>query len=275
MTFTRPYFGTASSRSKTFAVSRYSGAQQQLVDRLAAGLEVALELRAAAADVVRALQRLHPLHERSLGRSDGLGGRFADRRHGRRLYILGRGDQGQIAAIRLDLKLRSSIVEDGCGNTPMFAGGFTCSLHERERRQVTPVVTAVTALDAYRAEGAASSAAIAQPGRRIAEALGADRDESLRRRASDRSASRPVWTPPIPTIGIDGRRRHRRGPARARPRGRPDPRRRRCPPPSHGAPVPGSSAIPRIVLISETASAPASCGRARDGRRRRWRSGSA
>src|SRR6185437_16952255 len=37
--------------------------EQQLVDRSAAGFEVALELRAAAADVVRSLQRLHALHE--------------------------------------------------------------------------------------------------------------------------------------------------------------------------------------------------------------------
>ena len=62
LTFTRPYFGTASSRSKTFAVSQVIGRlEQQLVDRLAPGLEIALELRAPAADVVGALERLHAL----------------------------------------------------------------------------------------------------------------------------------------------------------------------------------------------------------------------
>ena len=96
MTFTRPYFGTASSRSKTLAVSQVVGrVEQQLVDRLAACFEVALELRAPAADIVGALQRLHALDERALRRGEWLVERFADRRHGRRLYILGRGDQGK------------------------------------------------------------------------------------------------------------------------------------------------------------------------------------
>ena len=35
MTFTRPYFGTASSRSKTFAVSRYSGGANSIRSRRA------------------------------------------------------------------------------------------------------------------------------------------------------------------------------------------------------------------------------------------------
>jgi hypothetical protein len=42
------------------------------VDRLAAGLEVTLELRTTAADVIGALERFHPLNEGSFGRSDGL-----------------------------------------------------------------------------------------------------------------------------------------------------------------------------------------------------------
>src|SRR5579875_1915074 len=71
--------------------------EQQLVDRLAARFQVALELSPTAADVVRALQRLHPLDERPLGRGDGLLERFTDRRHGRRLYIVGPGDQGLAA----------------------------------------------------------------------------------------------------------------------------------------------------------------------------------
>ena len=54
----------------------------------AAGLEIALELRAAGADLVRALERLHPLEEGTLGsRHGGLGGRLRGGRHGRRVYI--------------------------------------------------------------------------------------------------------------------------------------------------------------------------------------------
>ena len=78
-TFTRPYFGTASSMSKTFAVSDVLGRiEQELVDLSAARLEVALELRAPRADLVRALERLHPLGQRALGcwPPAGLGGRL-------------------------------------------------------------------------------------------------------------------------------------------------------------------------------------------------------
>src|SRR2546421_11830561 len=73
--------------------------EQQFVDRLAAGFEVTLELRATAADVVGTLKRLHPLNERTFGGGEGLGERFADRRHGRRLYILRRGHQGKSSQV--------------------------------------------------------------------------------------------------------------------------------------------------------------------------------
>ena len=41
------------------------------------------------------VKRLHTLHERTLRRRGGFGERFADRRHGRRLYILAQGDQAK------------------------------------------------------------------------------------------------------------------------------------------------------------------------------------
>ena len=66
--------------------------EQQLVDRLATGLQVTLELGPTAADVVGALQRLHPLHERAFRGGDGFGWRFTERRHGGRLYIVRAAD---------------------------------------------------------------------------------------------------------------------------------------------------------------------------------------
>ena len=89
MTFTRPYFGTASSMSKTFAVSTYSGgSSSSVVDRHAAGLQVALELGAPGPDLVRALEGVHPLDEGALGRRRGAWRAYSvGRRHGRRVYI--------------------------------------------------------------------------------------------------------------------------------------------------------------------------------------------
>ena len=46
--------------------------EQELVDRLPSGLEITLELRTPTANVVGPLERFHALHERSLGRRDGL-----------------------------------------------------------------------------------------------------------------------------------------------------------------------------------------------------------
>src|SRR6185312_2966051 len=61
--------------------------RQQFVNRDAPGLEVALELRALRADLVRARERDHPLVEGTLGRGGVLGGRFTgSRRHWRRVY---------------------------------------------------------------------------------------------------------------------------------------------------------------------------------------------
>ena len=84
LTFTRPYFGTARSMSKTLAVSTNSGGSSSRSWMLdAAGLEIALELSPPRADLVRTLERLHPLHERPLGGCHGgLGRRLRGRRHG-------------------------------------------------------------------------------------------------------------------------------------------------------------------------------------------------
>jgi hypothetical protein len=71
--------------------------EQQFVDRLAARFEITLELSPSAADIVRALERLHALRQRAFRRSQGFEERFTDRRHPRRLYIVRRPDQAQSA----------------------------------------------------------------------------------------------------------------------------------------------------------------------------------
>ena len=98
LTLTRPYFGTARSMSKTFAVSRYSRrVEQQLLDREAAGLQIALELRPLRADLVRSRERIHALVEGPLRRRGSLVERRLTRRHGRRVYRLGGALQGLAA----------------------------------------------------------------------------------------------------------------------------------------------------------------------------------
>ena len=62
---TRPNFGTAISMSKTFAVDTNSGGLSRIVSICVPRFQVALELRASDADVVRTLERLHPLIERA------------------------------------------------------------------------------------------------------------------------------------------------------------------------------------------------------------------
>ena len=77
LTFTRPYFGTARSMSKTLAVSTYSGgsSRSSWIDTrppLRSRLSCARRVRI----VVRALERVHPLVQGALGRRRGLGGVF-------------------------------------------------------------------------------------------------------------------------------------------------------------------------------------------------------
>ena len=57
-TFTRPYLGTASIRSKTFAEPRYSGGSiSSALDLHLARLQILLQLRPLRADLVRGFQR--------------------------------------------------------------------------------------------------------------------------------------------------------------------------------------------------------------------------
>ena len=182
--------------------------EQQLVDRLAASLEVALELRSATTDVVGALERLHALHERTLRRRDGLRGRFADRRHGRRLYILAHGPiKPNPPQFDSTSSLRSSIVEDGSGNNlrlqgvlrdcivlssceqPAVWGDAGCHRsYVSSRRRYLRAVRAARRRSAGR-----------PPGRGSSRFRPPQMSAPTRIRSS---ASRPLWTPPMPTIGI-------------------------------------------------------------------------
>ena len=79
LTFTRPYFGTASSMSKTFAVSTYSGgSRSRSWIEVAPGLEIALELGAAGANVfARWSASMRWMKVRSGAATSGLLGVFA------------------------------------------------------------------------------------------------------------------------------------------------------------------------------------------------------
>src|SRR5215217_4422213 len=69
--------------------------EQEVLDLGPAALEVALELRATRADLVRALEGFHPLDEAALGRGHARLGRSLRRwRHGRRVYIAKPRSQG-------------------------------------------------------------------------------------------------------------------------------------------------------------------------------------
>ena len=94
-TFTRPYFGTASSRSKTLAEWTYSGGSSSRSWMLdLPGLQIALERRALRADLVRALERLHALDEGTLwGSRGGLAGVFVAGGMGGESTALGAADK--------------------------------------------------------------------------------------------------------------------------------------------------------------------------------------
>jgi hypothetical protein len=83
------------------------------MDRLTARFEVSFELCSTTADVVCALERFHPLSERTLGSGDGFCRGITDLRHGGRLYILRAPDQPLPDQFRVDLNFSLSIVEEG------------------------------------------------------------------------------------------------------------------------------------------------------------------
>src|SRR4051812_23201376 len=64
------------------------GVEQQVMNAAPAGLQITLELCTPRADLVRSLERIHPLLQGSFrGSHDRLGRRLGRWRHGRRVYI--------------------------------------------------------------------------------------------------------------------------------------------------------------------------------------------
>ena len=220
----------------------------------------------ARADLVGALERVHPLGERALRR----------RRRGLVASVRGAAawaasiqaqravEQAKSHEIHLDLDLSLMRLQRGSSVFPAFAGAFHADDGAARRRSgewTRGVCEPVRA----------SSRAIRDPPAGVAEALGADRDQ---RRAGAQQIERVrgrVWTPPMPTIGTLTRRRDRRD-LRQRDAARP--------PGPDSPPVPpaeprlagraGRAPSPRSVLISDTrVGAGRLGGRGARGRRRR------
>src|ERR1019366_5810844 len=78
-------------------LEEFGRVQEQLMDRVATRLEIAFELRALRANLVRTCQRIHSLVERTLRCSGTFMERLLTRRHGRRVYRLGGALQGFLA----------------------------------------------------------------------------------------------------------------------------------------------------------------------------------
>ena len=116
LTFTRPYFGTASSMSKTFAVSTYSGGSSSSAwIETRPALQIPLELRPAGADLVRALERVHPLDAANArAPPSASAGVFGGRRHrAASLHTETGPGKPRSGEIRLDLDLRLRSVQAG------------------------------------------------------------------------------------------------------------------------------------------------------------------
>ena len=221
------------------------------MDRRAAGLEVALELRAAGADLVGALEGVHPLDEGALrGRRERLGGRLGRRRHGRR--VLHRSG-GAIKRERANSPGPQAEVKPACQEAVTVTAVCRTFLWAGRLRILRRAV-----------EGASSSAEprsgqLVGDSRRRRAGRGSSRCRRATRSAPARSEVARVAAALDPAHA-DDRDLDPRGdlarPGRARSRGPPARRRRRCRRRATARRCVGCSAMPRSVLISETASAP-------------------
>ena len=185
LTLTRPYLGTASSMSKTFAVSTYSGGSSRsewierrpaLRSRLSCARWMRIWLARASASILW-------LSDRS-----GAGG-GASRTSCRSpspwaasLHTAS-GDQGKMPRIHLDLKLRSRHVEARGRCRGRVCRGFraigsVCAIAASGARQATADRRACLRRDDQPRRGRlAQLARDPRAGGGVAEALGADRDE--------------------------------------------------------------------------------------------------
>ena len=228
--FTRPNFGTAMSMSKTFAVETYSGGSRRISSIWTlAVLEVLLQLRALDPDVVGSLEGLHPLVERPNGSLD-----------------LGLGRHHECGSLTSS-QPRASRSHAFCHVLPSRASMRFVGEPDGTRSESRKPERGDAPRRAPRAR------ARARRGRRRARSRAR---RAVAPQASSSSASRPVCTPPMPTIGrlgraaagVDGGERDR---LQRRP-GVAAGRRARA-----SAAARSSSARPRIVLTSESPSAPA------------------
>ena len=200
LAFTRPYFGTASSMSKTFAVSTYSGGSSSSVwidtrPALRSRLSWARRVRIC----VRALERVHALDAGSArgppcaSAAESVAGGI-----GRRVYIIAPAQQGSRSRIRLHLDLRSRLfsVVDGC--MADLQGFSSASADARRSAGRCPALCGNARARPRSALPASGSRKLSVP---TATSVAP---------ASSRSRhARPVWTPPMPTIGIATRARDR------------------------------------------------------------------
>ena len=268
-TFTRPYFGTASSRSKTLAVSRYSGGSSSspwICARPA--LRSRFRRRPPGPDLVCSLERVHALGQRALGArpadcvfagewgAAGMGGDST------RCSAGVEAENAKNARIHLDLDLS---FRSGCGSLsvlPWFAGVFVSNrVVPAEAPRKFPHLPRMSRMPDVPHTGSGPSSTAGWPEsrgrrqpRRARPRSGAPRpgrgSSRCRRRPPRRPAARksarvaPARDPSHADHGDLDPARHRARPARARSPGSPGPtaprcrrraRARRCP---GGAPCP-------------------------------------
>ena len=227
-----------------------------------AGLEVALELRAPRADLVRALERLHPLRRgsargqpRRAWRASSSLAAWAASLH--RMHEAGKANGANSARPQLEVERHARRLD---GNCATFAGVLRrdiAAIAQRSRRCLRASLRARAAIAGARPAGRGSA-----PCRRRRESAPASQQiasvtAATARRPCRRSAARRARATSRDLRERDrahGRARRRR---RCRRRATARPGRRGC------------IAMPRSVLISDTASAPcASAAAATVGRRR-------
>ena len=248
MTFTRPYFGTASSMSKTLAVSTYSGGSSSrswMLTRPAfrSRLSCARRVRISFA---RCSASIRWVSERSGAATAGLGGVFVAGGMGGESTSRTRGDkpkEANSAEPQVEVQPHGGHLTVTAGFAGLFqrrscyARGRGSSVRRRRSRCLRS--TAATPPRSWRPRAGRGT-------------IRCRRRRDLRRRRAGLGHDVPVCTPPMPTIGIRTRARTSRtcASATARTAGPDTPP---VPPPSHGSPGRrGCIAMPRTRVDRAT-----------------------
>ena len=270
LTFTRPYFGTASSMSKTLAVSTYSGGSSSSVwIEQPTRLQIALELRPArcgsgwpsrarpSADSVTARGAVEVFVDVVVSVAVAMGGESTHRR---------RGDQGKMAQF---ISTSTELEHVEVGRCPLLCRGFYGPKFPAICSDVRDSSTAGLRSGPHsRGSSADGPEPPGDPARGGSRKLSVPDRDQRRAHVEQLARVRRALTPPIPITGISTRAATAAtwASATARIAG---PRETAGAPPSHGrapAVAAGASAIARSVLISDTASAPPSCAATRTAR---------